>query len=117
MEDMFNTTILCNNCNRQTKKSYITKHGFKIRTMDCNKCSKTWYHPADLQDYKNFSKIKDKKFQVKLRFVGNSYAVSIPREIIQFKELQRELNQILHLNLESPEKLSIIFSKKIRRIL
>ena len=118
MEDIFNTTILCNNCNRETKKSYIEKEGFSIRARECPQCKKTWFHPADLQDYENFLKLKNKNFQVKLRYVGNSYAVSIPREIIRFEEeKQQEVSKIIYMSLESPEKLSLFFSKKVRRIL
>ena len=118
MEDIFNTTILCNNCNRETKKSYIDKEGFNIRARECPQCKKTWFHPADLQDYENFLRIKNKNFQVKLRYVGNSYAVSIPREIIHFEtEMQQEISKIVYMTLENPEKLSIFFSKKIKRII
>ena len=118
MEDVFNTTILCNNCNQATKKSYINKDGFKIRTMQCDSCKKEWYHPGDMQDYENFSRLRNKCFQVKLRYVGNSYAISIPREIIQFEEeMQREINEMIQMSLESPERVSITFSKKIKHIL
>ena len=120
MEDLFNTTILCNNCNRETKKSYIEKEGFNIRARECPQCRKIWPHPADMQDYENFLKIKNKNFQVKLRYVGNSYAVSIPREIIQFEsemQQEKEISKIIYMSLESPEKLSLFFSKKVRRIL
>ena len=72
----------------------------------------------DLQEYNNFEKLKQKEFKVKLRFVGNSYAVSIPREIIDFQEeIAKEIDKILYMSLEEPEKLSIFFTKRIKRVL
>src|SRR3989338_6938176 len=116
-EDLFNTTIVCDRCNVKTRKSETDRHGFSIRIWQCPKCNNLWEHPSDVQEYENFEKIKNKTFQVKLRLVGNSYAVSIPREIIEFEEeLRREINEIINMSLESPDKLSIFFSKKIRKL-
>ena len=118
MQDIFETTIVCDQCNKKTSKTYNIKDGFKLRVWKCDNCKKTWYHPSDLQEYNEFKKIKDKTFKVKLRMVGNSYTVSIPREIIDFQEeIQNEIDKILYLSLEEPEKLSIIFKKHIRRLM
>ena len=124
MVDIYENTILCNKCNKKTKRSFIVKDGFKIRTWQCPVCKKQWPHPLDLQAYQNFSKIKNKSFQVKLRMVGNSYTVSIPREIIEFEndtqkefnKMRKRMDQIIHMSLEEPEKLSLFFTNKIRKI-
>jgi len=117
MADIFDNPILCKECNIQTRKTHINRNGFTLRALECPKCSKQWYHPLDLQDYENFNKIKNKQFQVKLRMVGNSYTVSIPREIIEFEEeMSREITKIIHMSLEEPEKLSLFFSKRFRKI-
>lgn len=123
MADIYENIILCNKCNKKTERSFIVKDGFKIRTWQCPICKKQWPHPLDLQEYENFSKIKNKNFQVKLRMVGNSYTVSIPREIIDFeRDIQREMTQmerrmerIIYMSLEEPEKLSLFFTNKIRK--
>ncbi len=118
MSDIYNTTILCEDCNKKTVKNFILKDGYKIRTWECTTCHKRWFHPSDINEYNNFEKIKHKEFKVKLRFVGNSYAVSIPREIINFQEeISKEIDKILYMSLEEPEKLSIFFSKRIKKIL
>jgi hypothetical protein len=49
--------------------------------------------------------------------VGNSYTISIPREIIDFEEELQEINKILYLSLEEPEKLSIFFRKELRKFM
>lgn len=116
MEDIFNNPILCKNCNVQTRDETIYKNGFNIRAKRCSQCNKLIYHPLDIQEYKNFDKLKSKQFQVKLRFVGNSYTVSIPKEIIDFQEeFDREMNKLINMCLEEPTKLSLFFSRKIRR--
>ena len=117
MEDLFNHQILCNECNVQTSNSSIIRNGFKLRVKKCPKCNKTIYHPLDLQEYENFNKLKNKQFQVKLRFVGNSYTVSIPKEIIDFQEeFHEEMVRLINMSLEEPEKLSLFFTRKIRRL-
>ncbi|MBT6044823.1 hypothetical protein HOG54_02120, partial [Candidatus Woesearchaeota archaeon] len=51
---------------------------------------------------------------VKLRMVGNSYTVSIPKEIINLQEnIFEEMNTLIKMSLESPEKLSLFFSRKL----
>ncbi len=118
MNDIYNTTVLCENCNKKTTKGIIIKEGFKLRTWECSTCGKRWYHPLDLQEYNNFEKLKNKEFKVKLRFIGNSYAVSIPKEIINFQEeITKEIDKIIYMSLEEPEKLSIFFSKRIKKVL
>ena len=117
MKDIFNATILCENCNKKALKGRIIKDGFPLRIWKCPNCNKVWYHPADMQDYQNFKKIKEKTFKVKLRLVGNSYTVSIPREIIEFQEeMQREMDDMIRIAMDGPEKLNLFFSKKIERM-
>ena len=119
MEDIFNHPILCNKCNVQTTEKIITKGGFRLRAKECPECSKLIYHPLDLQEYQNFDKLKHKQFQVKLRYVGNSYTVSIPREIIEFQEefdrIHNEMDKLIRMSLEEPEKLSLFFTRKVRK--
>ena len=48
--------------------------------------------------------------------VGNSFCISIPREIIEFRELGNKLDQLVYLYLEEPEKITLSFSEEINRI-
>ncbi len=117
MADIFETTILCDKCNRKTNKHQLIKNGFKIRAWECPSCGKIWEHPADKQSQDDFQKLKEKEFQVKLRMVGNSYTVSIPREIIEFEEeFNRELNELISLSMEEPGKVSLFLHKRISRM-
>ena len=84
MNDIFENDILCRNCKKKMEKSVMSDNGFKIRFVQCGNCGEKVYHPGDIQEYKQFSDLKQKQFRVKLRLVGNSYAVSIPKEIVDF---------------------------------
>ena len=120
VSDFFDEIITCKDCGKKMSKTLIIKNGFKIRTLQCKKCNKKIYHPADIEEYKRFLKLKQQPFNVKLRIVGNSYTVSIPREIINFQEqfhqeMKKEMenmNKIVRLCLEEPGRLSLLFREK-----
>ncbi len=113
MADISSATIVCDNCNLKTEKGYIEREGFQIRTWNCPKCKNAWEHPADLQEFENFKKLKQKEFSVKLRLVGNSYAISIPKEIIEFHEtMEKEFDEMVRLMLDGPDRLSLFFNEK-----
>jgi len=117
MEDLFNTTILCSQCNRPTEKLITLIDNFQLRKWVCKFCDKEWPHPEDIEKYNNFKNLKERKFQVKLRKVGNSHTISIPKEIIAFEGVfEKTLNELIDLNLEEPGKLSIYFSRRIKLI-
>ncbi len=120
MPDIFDAKIVCDNCDRVAEKGYQDADGFRLRIAKCPECDKIWQHPADLNEYQQFQKLKSKEFHVKLRMVGNSWAVSIPREIIEFQEeMEKEMmKQIQHmermvrLSFESPGRISMFFNNE-----
>jgi hypothetical protein len=91
MTDIFNNKILCGKCEVQMKPINLAKNGFVLRAVMCPKCNSKVIHPKDEQEYKNFIELKKKEYNVKMRMVGNSYAVSIPREIVEFMQEQENL--------------------------
>ena len=114
MTDVFDNVILCKNCNTRMKHQNIEKCGFAIRTLQCSKCGNKIYHPADIEEYRKFLDLKNKLFKVKLRVVGNSYTVSIPKEIVEFiHEQERMMDDIVNLCFEEAGRLSLIFGKNL----
>lgn len=110
MQDIFENTILCKNCNKKMQPDKITKKGFTLRTLKCDDCKNIIIHPEDLKEYENFQNLKKKQFKVKLRYVGNSYAVSIPKEIINFmNEQEKQTNEMVNLCMEEFGRLSLNF--------
>ncbi len=110
MTDIFDNTILCKKCNKSMEKSSIEKNGFTLRTLICSKCGERVIHPLDEAEYKKFLNLRNKEFRVKMRLVGNSYAVSIPKEIVSFMEHQRRMmDEMVKLCFEDFGRLSLNF--------
>lgn len=110
MTDIFDNTVLCKNCDKKMIKSTVNRNGFRLRALKCETCSNQILHPEDLKEYGEFQDLKKKNFKVKLRFVGNSYAVSIPREIIDFmNEQEKKMNEMVDLCFEEFGRISLNF--------
>ena len=118
MTDIFDNRILCKDCNREMKPIQLIKNGFVLRAIKCDKCGAKIIHPKDEQEFRNFNELKKKEFSVKMRFVGNSYAVSIPKEIVNFmKEQEKIMGDMVKLCFEDFGKVSLDFNpeNKINR--
>jgi len=110
MADIFENTILCKNCNKKMNPASLNKNGFTIRVLTCNTCNNKIAHPEDLKEYENFQNLKRKNYRVKLRYVGNSYSVSIPKEIINFlNEQEKQMDEMVNLNFEDLRRISLNF--------
>ena len=119
--DIFDNTILCKKCESKMNPVKFSKNGFIIRAVVCPKCNSKIIHPKDEQEFNHFNDLKKKQFNVKMRFVGNSYAVSIPREIVNFmKEQEKAMDNMVRLCFEDLGRLSLDFGmhkdlhKKVR---
>lgn len=112
MADIFENKILCNKCERVMKPAEIEKNGFVLRAVVCEKCNAKIVHPKDEQEYNNFIQLKNKVFKVKMRIVGNSYAVSIPKQIVEFiKEQERVMDDFVRVAFNDAKKLSLFFGE------
>lgn len=108
--DIFDQRILCKNCNKEMKRAELVRNGFQMRALICDKCGNKIVHPQDEQEYKKFLCLRGKVFKVKLRLVGNSYAVSIPKEIVSFmREQEKMFNDIVRLAFDDAKKLKLMF--------
>lgn len=111
MTDIFDSTILCNNCNVKMQKQNVAKNGFLLRAVVCPKCNSKVIHPVDEAEYEKFINLKNKEFHVKMRMVGNSYAVSIPMEIVSFiKDQEKKMDDMVRLCFEEAGRLSLNFN-------
>lgn len=116
MTDIFDNTILCKKCSTKMQKTKLVKNGFIFRTLICPKCKEKIIHPLDEQEYHKFINLKNKEFRVKMRLVGNSYAVSIPKEIVSFmREQEKIMNNMVKLCFEDMGRLSLNFLNKESR--
>jgi len=116
MADIFENTILCKKCSSKMQGAKIIKNGFVLRTVVCPKCNERIIHPNDEQEYNKFIDLKSKQYKVKMRVVGNSYTVSIPKEIVSFMHEQRKMmDDMVRLCFEDFGKLSLNFDKLLNR--
>jgi hypothetical protein len=86
----------------------------------CPHCHDKIVHPADLNSAQHFDDLKGKTFHVKLRMVGNSHAISIPKEIVDFinqthNHVRREMDEMVRLCFEDFDKLSVRFGEEEQR--
>jgi len=114
MTDIFDAKIMCKNCSNEMRQIIVKKNGLDLRAMECAKCGDKIIHPADLNGMEKFKGLKGKTFSVKLRMVGNSHAISIPKEIIDFmnethKETRKNMDDMVRLCFEDFKKLSLNF--------
>ena len=113
MSDIFDNPILCKDCNTKMQKIRIIKNGFSFRAVHCPKCGNKIIHPYDQQEYQHYLSLKNKRFNVKLRMVGNSYTVSIPKAIITFiNEQNKIIDEIVRLSFDKMGKLSLMFGEE-----
>ena len=110
MTDIFDTKIVCNKCNKEMEKRVLNKNGVEVRAVVCTKCKSEIVHPADLNCLKQYNDLKDRTFSVKLRMVGNSHAISIPKEIVDLmneqQKMMREHHHIISREMEDMVKLA-----------
>ena len=112
MMDILDNTILCKKCNSKMEKKNFAKNGFIFRTVVCPKCNDKIIHPLDQEKYNKFINLKNKEFSVKMRLVGNSYAVSIPREIVLFMRAQEKImNDMVRLCFEDMGRVFLNFGE------
>lgn len=112
MTDIFDNTILCSKCEKKMQPVQIVRNGFVLRAVQCEKCGEKIIHPADEAEYQQFTQLKNKTFRVKMRIVGNSYAVSIPREIVDFmKEQEKMMDDFVRVAFNDARKLSLMFGE------
>ena len=114
MTDIFDTKIMCKNCNIEMRKAIAHRNGLELRAVECPKCRDKIIHPADLNGMEKFKDLKGKNFEVKLRMVGNSHAISIPKEIFDFinerhRDMKRDMDEMVRLCFEDFGRLSVIF--------
>ena len=112
MSDIFDNTILCRKCDSKMKRAQFVKNGVVLRAVVCEKCGEKIIHPRDEEEYHKFINLKNKHFRVKMRLVGNSYAVSIPKEVVSFmRDQEKMMNDFVKLCFEEVDKLSLVFER------
>jgi hypothetical protein len=114
MGDIFDAKIVCRKCGIEMERTNFNKQGFELRAVKCGKCNDKIIHPSDLGAYKDFQDLRGKTFNVKLRMVGNSHAISIPKEIVNFmneqhKTMEKQMDDMVRLCFDDFHRVSLSF--------
>jgi len=113
MVDIFDNAIICSKCDVKMKPVTIDRNGLVLRAVQCPKCSERIIHPKDEAEYSQFQQLRSKDFRVKMRIVGNSYAVSIPKEIVEFMhEQEKMMNNFVRVAFNDAKRLSLFFGEE-----
>ncbi len=116
MTDIFDAKISCKNCGIEMKQGIFNKGGYELRAVKCERCGDKIIHPADLNGLEHFNDLRGKTFTVKLRMVGNSHAISIPKEIVEFindqhKQMKRHMDDMVKLCFEDFDTIKLRFGE------
>jgi len=114
MKDVFDAKILCEKCNIPMAKIEIAKDGVRVRAVECPKCKEKIIHPEDKHKLEHFKNLKGRTFSVKLRMVGNSHTISIPKEIVDFMEEFNRMNSQMTRDMDNMVKLCFEDFGKLR---
>lgn len=91
------------------ERGMAVKDSFKLRAFQCPNCKARYFHPADLDKLEQYRALKEKQYNMKLRMVGNSFTVSIPKEIVRFMHVKED--SIVALSMDDPDNVRIILRK------
>jgi len=114
MIDIFDAKIMCKSCDSEMEKGHVDKQGFKLRAVRCKKCGGQIIHPDDSRELAHYRDLKRKTYNVKLRIIGNSHAISIPKEVVDFindtnKRMSNQMDDMVKLCFEDFGKMSLRF--------
>ena len=117
--DIFDAKLVCKKCGLEMKPVVLNKKGLNLRAMECEKCNDRIIHPSDVHALEHYNDLKGKTFNVKLRMVGNSHAISVPKEIVDFineinHEMDRDFDDMVRLCFEDFDRLSVRFGEEDR---
>jgi Zn finger protein HypA/HybF involved in hydrogenase expression len=112
--DIFDAEILCKQCKKEMDKTIVNRDGFELRAVQCPQCKQQIIHPADINGLEHFKQLREKTFNVKLRVVGNSHAISIPKEIVEFiedqhRQMKKQMDDMVRLCFEDFDTLRVRF--------
>ncbi len=94
------------------KPASIIREGFLLRAMICQNCKENIIHPIDEAKFNKYKNLRSKQYFVKMRLVGNSYAVSIPKEIVAFMQQQEQImDDMVKLCFEDFGRVSLKFNE------
>ncbi|MBI4171022.1 MAG: hypothetical protein HY514_04955 [Candidatus Aenigmarchaeota archaeon] len=82
------TEIPCE-CGGMAGRSTVKYKDYEVRGWVCKKCKKEYIHPEDSLKISRFEALKKSRVRVKIRTVGQSLVITLPKEITELYGLQK----------------------------
>ena len=92
-------------CGDMAGKSAIKYKSYEVRGWICKKCGKEYIHPEDSLKISKLEALKKNGIRVKVRTVGQSLVITLPKELVDIYGLEK--GEIVELTPENMRKIEI----------
>ena len=76
-------------CGRMASRSTVKYKEYEVRGWVCKKCKKEYIHPEDSLKISKLEALKKSGMKVKIRTVGQSLVITLPKEIAEIYGLEK----------------------------
>lgn len=76
-------------CGAMASKSTVKYKEYEVRGWICKKCKKEYIHPEDSLKISKLEALKKNNVKVKIRTVGQSLVITLPKEIAELYGLEK----------------------------
>lgn len=76
-------------CGAMASKRTIKYKDYEVRGWVCEKCKKEYIHPEDSLKISKLEALKKEHVKVKIRTVGQSLVITLPKEVAEVYDLEK----------------------------
>ncbi len=76
-------------CSSMASKSTVKYKEYEVRGWICRKCKKEYVHPEDSIKISKLEALEKNRIRVKIRTVGQSLVITLPKEIAELYGLEK----------------------------
>ena len=92
-------------CGSMASKSAVKYKDYEVRGWICKKCKKEYMHPEDSIKISRLEELKKSGIKVKIRTVGQSLVITLPKELANLYGLEQ--GETVELSPENFRKIEI----------
>ena len=92
-------------CGNMASKSTVKYKDYEVRGWVCKKCKREYLHPEDSLKISKLEALKKNHIRVKIRTVGQSLVITLPKEIAELYGLEK--GETVELSSEGLKKIGI----------
>lgn len=92
-------------CGGMASKGTVKYKDYEVRGWACKKCKKEYIHPEDSLKISKIEALKKSGIKVKVRTVGQSLVITLPKVIVELYGLER--GEMVELTPENLNKIKI----------